>query len=372
MENPSKLSFDLEVSAKLESKIRHLCNTFQKKEWSGILFYRKNGEVGNKGFSVEALDVCLMDIGTGGFTEFDDSQDIIMYRVEHEELLQNDVYEGLIHSHNQMPAFFSGTDTKTLDKEGRDTNHFLSLVVNNEGKYVARITRRVRSEVETNTVTDSKIVSEFNTFGNKCVKMRPFNRKTKNKEKSICDTVEWFNADIKVPNVVIPEEVSNELDERIEVLKERVVEVPITGLRKDTPTQLSFDFWNNDDYYYLTHDSEKEIKEAAETLCYKIATSELLAVGTSGKAYLRMVLRNMPSKYKLIFGENGNSDFVDFVFNLIATITDYPESLLGINDFDASKMYAVIEEAITVIDEYVEEGYVKRVVIDSLTDFLNY
>lgn len=41
-------------------------------------------------------------------------------------------------------TFFSGTDISTLKEEGRDRNHFVSLIVNNAGNYTAAITRKVR------------------------------------------------------------------------------------------------------------------------------------------------------------------------------------------------------------------------------------
>lgn len=41
-------------------------------------------------------------------------------------------------------TFFSGTDTATLQSEGSDTNHFVSLIVNNAGKYTAGITRKAK------------------------------------------------------------------------------------------------------------------------------------------------------------------------------------------------------------------------------------
>lgn len=44
-----------------------------------------------------------------------------------------------------MATFFSGTDTATLREEGNDRNHFVSLIVNNEGTYTAAITRKVLS-----------------------------------------------------------------------------------------------------------------------------------------------------------------------------------------------------------------------------------
>ena len=51
-----------------------------------------------------------------------------------------------IQSHNQMNSFFSGTDRSTLIEEGMTMPHFVSLIVNNAGKYTAKITRRVLLE----------------------------------------------------------------------------------------------------------------------------------------------------------------------------------------------------------------------------------
>ena len=51
-----------------------------------------------------------------------------------------------------MSTFFSGTDTATLKEEGMDRNHFVSLIVNNEGTYTAAITRKVKA---TKTITEN-------------------------------------------------------------------------------------------------------------------------------------------------------------------------------------------------------------------------
>lgn len=64
-----------------------------------------------------------------------------------------------------MSTFFSGTDTDTLKSEGADTPHFVSLIVNNNGPYCAKITRRVTEKVigtieaEYPTFDDGKITS---------------------------------------------------------------------------------------------------------------------------------------------------------------------------------------------------------------------
>ena len=76
-----------------------------------------------------------------------------------------------IKSHHTMKAFFSGTDTNTLNSIGKDMNHFVSLIVNNVGQYVAKMTTKVVSE-NVETITTCK------TFGNKDVTYKTVTRKT--------------------------------------------------------------------------------------------------------------------------------------------------------------------------------------------------
>lgn len=51
-----------------------------------------------------------------------------------------------------MSTFLSGTDIATLKEEGRDRNHFVSLIVNNAGSYTAAITRKVKSKRTVNEI----------------------------------------------------------------------------------------------------------------------------------------------------------------------------------------------------------------------------
>ena len=127
-------------------------------EWSGILFYKVEGDFDSPEFKIICEDIYLMDIGSAGYTSYDfKSADISTYLMDHPELL--DCYQGLIHSHDKMEAFFSGVDTKTLQSEGNDTIIFVSLIVNNAGKYVASITRKVNYD---STVTE---VGKYPFFG---------------------------------------------------------------------------------------------------------------------------------------------------------------------------------------------------------------
>lgn len=135
--------YNILITDKVEEKIRGWCNQISTDEWSGILFYSHTGSFENKDLKIICEDIYVMDIGTSAFTSFDESPEIINYMAENMELL--DMQMGLIHSHNKMATFFSGTDLQTLRSEGAYKNHFVSLIVNNAGIYSAAITRKVTS-----------------------------------------------------------------------------------------------------------------------------------------------------------------------------------------------------------------------------------
>ena len=140
-----KDTFKLVIPDEVESKIRFLCKNIWDVEWSGVLFYKVEGSFEDKSLIITCVDVFQMDEGNATYTEYNMSPDVVTYMCDHPELLEEGVYQGLIHSHNRMSTFFSSTDTGTLREEGSDTNHFVSLIVNNEGKYTAAVTRKISS-----------------------------------------------------------------------------------------------------------------------------------------------------------------------------------------------------------------------------------
>ena len=131
--------YSIVIPFDVELKIRALCQHNQDREWSGILFYAPSGLFRDK-LQISCVDICPMDIGSSTYTEFDMNPEVVSYMTEHDLL---DCEMGLIHSHDNMGTFFSSTDVATLQEEGSDRNVFVSLIVNNEGKYTAGITRKV-------------------------------------------------------------------------------------------------------------------------------------------------------------------------------------------------------------------------------------
>ena len=134
-------TYKLIITPELEEKIRFLCARFPNNEYSGVLFYDYTGRFEDNSLVLTAKDFCLMDYGSATYTEFDKSAEICNYMIEHDLL---ECQQGLMHSHDNMPTFMSGTDLGTLQEEGSDMNNFLSLIVNNAGQYTAAITRKVK------------------------------------------------------------------------------------------------------------------------------------------------------------------------------------------------------------------------------------
>lgn len=210
-------NYKLIIPAEVERKIRFTCQKVWNTEWSGTLFFTHEGSFENNDLVIRCVDIYIMDIGTQAYTEFDMNPDVISYMCENPELL--DCQMGLIHSHNNMSTFFSGTDTATLKEEGRDRNNFVSLIVNNAGTYTAAITRRVKSKQVKESVS-------YEFFGD--------GEKQDTKEYvSDADEIEWFYLKIEKEgeNYSFPD-----MAARLEEIKQAKAEKAEKAKEAQTPT----------------------------------------------------------------------------------------------------------------------------------------
>lgn len=198
-------TFKIVIPVEVEKKIRFLCKNIWDVEWSGVLFYKVEGAFEDKSLTIRCVDLFQMDIGTSAYTEFNVSPDMATYMVDHPELLEEGIYQGLIHSHNNMATFFSDTDTATLSAEGKDMAHFVSLIVNNAGKYTAGVTRKYKcvqtvSEKYTYPTWNGEVREGVETFDIEEEKL------------------EWFNLDIVFEDAT--DDFETEMMERLKEIKE--------------------------------------------------------------------------------------------------------------------------------------------------------
>lgn len=209
-------NYKLVIPAEVERKIRFACQKVWSTEWSGTLFFTHEGSFENNDLIIRCVDIYIMDIGTQAYTEFDMNPDVIAYMCENPELL--DCQMGLIHSHNNMSTFFSGTDTATLKEEGRDRNNFVSLIVNNAGTYTAAITRRVKSKQVKESVS-------YEFFGD--------GEKHDTKEYvSNADEIEWFYLKIENENETFS---FPDMAARLEEIKQAKAEKAEKAKKAQTP-----------------------------------------------------------------------------------------------------------------------------------------
>lgn len=210
------------ITSSCELKIRQLCNMFPSTEYSGFVFYtvKDMSDDFSKG-TIEAFDFFPMDIGSSGFTRFEYTPEVMQYMMQ--KGLMGKCQYGLLHSHHSMKANPSGTDINTLNKEGEDRNHFLSIIVNNEGAYHAFLTRKVKV---TNVGT---ITEEYPSFNNVL-------KKVEIQVNNVEEYVEYTELKILMayPN-------AKELNERVKVLKEKNEQSSKQyNFRKDPPSLRTY------------------------------------------------------------------------------------------------------------------------------------
>ena len=300
-------NYKLVIPAEVERKIRFTCQKVWNTEWSGTLFFTYEGSFENNDLVIRCVDIYIMDIGTQAYTEFDMNPDVIAYMTEHSELL--DCQMGLIHSHNNMATFFSGTDTATLREEGKDRNNFVSLIVNNAGTYTAAITRRIKSK-------QVKESMSYEFFGD--------GEKHDTKEYiSDADEIEWFYLKVEKEG----EDYSfSDMAERLEEIRKKKAEMAqkqtsqVTSYRPETainsyntkvesanitPSEKTvaqtslFDGIDNLDMPYGTVKFDKNI---IRQLTLQLVTGSII-IPNDSKIDIRKWAASMPTMYQKRFGK---------------------------------------------------------------------
>ena len=380
-------NYKLIIPAEVERKIRFTCQKVWNTEWSGTLFFTHEGSFENNDLVIRCVDIYIMDIGTQAYTEFDMNPDVIAYMTEHSELL--DCQMGLIHSHNNMSTFFSGTDTATLKEEGRDRNNFVSLIVNNAGSYTAAITRRIKSKQVMESVS-----YEFFGDGEK--------QDTK-KYVSDADEIEWFYLKIEKEgeNYSFPD-MAARLEEikqaKAEKAKKAQTPVYLSGYKpviansygtKAGPANLvnkednkpkvtqptlfdNMDDLSFDDNYSLPYGQVTLDKVTLKSLVLQLITGSII-ISNDSKIDITKWAKSMPALYEKRFGkgEEGMENFKmwadTYTEYLTWYVTDEKLKELG---FDETEICAICaHDMIEELTKLPENDYIKGY-IDALQKYL--
>ena len=239
-------SYKIIIPASVEKIIRILCERVWTTEWSGVLFYTPSGSFEDGSLEIHCVDIFPMDIGNATYTEFNMSPDVISYMAQKPELL--DCKMGLIHSHNNMATFFSSTDISTLREEGNDRNHFVSLIVNNAGKYTAAITRKIKYH----SVRDLS----YEGFNGPV--------KVEGKDEYDGEEIEYFNLEIVMEEPT--ENVLGEISERLDEIKKK--KSPTKTYEAPGKTSTGSMFSDNYDYESMWDHYQNKSKVPTTTNVY--------------------------------------------------------------------------------------------------------
>lgn len=176
------------ISSKLQQQIDYLHQQIGDKEWSGPLLYSiEQGDLNNPDeLVIKAHDIFLMDIGTKSGTDFEmDGESTVAMFDQYPELETGEKRTGLIHSHNSMKVYFSGTDDEELAENAQDHRIYLSLIVGFNVQPVARIAFITEIEKETN------IIYKFKNLANNLLNISSNNGNTKK-------IVSYFDMDVNI------------------------------------------------------------------------------------------------------------------------------------------------------------------------------
>lgn len=149
-------------------------------------------------------------------------------------------------------TFFSGTDIQTLKEEGNRRNHFLSLIVNNNGPYTARITRKIKAKDEI------KRVYTYETFGGSVIEAEDIIEEDVN-------GIEYFNLTIEIE--AYEKESYNEIYDRLQEIKKSKAKP--TGYQSSNLPQIPTVHKEQELPFYM--EEPKEITTSASTISTNVS-----------------------------------------------------------------------------------------------------
>jgi len=161
--------FTLYIPKTVSNKIQYVCDEIPNNEWSGILFYKYEGSLLDiNNLRAEVVDILPLDIGSAGFTSNEFPKEYSEFLLKNPHMMEYN--HGIVHSHNNMGVFFSGTDNEALAKISDQYAGLISLIVNNKGEYCAKLGVYIKADrVDNITVRDidykDKVLSENVSVG---------------------------------------------------------------------------------------------------------------------------------------------------------------------------------------------------------------
>jgi len=119
------------ITQEFKNQLDYLHKEVGSTEWSGILSYKlTEGDFQNPDKIVVVADTIIpMDVGSSTYTEYSmDDDDYADVKIV--DMFTKGKKVGMIHTHHDMEAYFSGTDMEELHDNTPNHDYYVSLIVN--------------------------------------------------------------------------------------------------------------------------------------------------------------------------------------------------------------------------------------------------
>ncbi len=329
------------------NQINFLCKNIWEVEWSGILFYSTQGEFGTEEFKINVEYIYPMNKGNATYTEFETNEDYIEFLMDNPQYLQYN--KGLIHSHNNMSVFFSGTDNSEINDNSEFHNYYVSLIVNNKKDMCAKVAFRGKNQEEV-----QRTISFKGTNG----KAQTMVTKLKVEKEVIFHYVCAITTE---QEVLIDDIFSKRVNLIIEnAFKKEQEKLKITTYPDKFKTGVQsnlVDFWE-----------KNNVKETTSKSFTSEFTASLLALDRLNAKPLEQILRDLRKKFGSKPTEKNEVE-VDIYTKMIAeNYNDY------YNDFYDDKtqeyIYDTLEEVCELLEEYSVGNWVADAIYSELITML--
>jgi len=267
-----------------------------------------------------------------------------------------------------MSTFLSGTDLATLQEEGSERNHFVSLIVNNAGKYTAAITRRIKYTSQRN----------FSYEG--------FNGLVDNNNQEIIEgeEIQYFNLEIVFEEESDPQmqEIADRISE-IKKAKEKAKSVaastssatpyykydPLNEYDWNLPWKdrepTLFDNKATTPYSFDTTEKNKSVDDMAESIVNQLLSGDVTCTKLD-TAHRNILLNDMVRAFDKRFGKD-DKELMMFEY----WATDFIEFLTWYSIDESDEDATVTSDAlIEAVIEKLEKLYTKNKYIDKYIEIL--
>lgn len=146
-------------------------NTPLNTEWSGVTVFIESEDKFKNGLPKEVYleDIIPMNRGNYSYTDFSmGTSPVFTEYILRDENIGKEFNTGLIHTHHNMRAYFSGTDMEELRDNAQHYPYYLSIIVNYKMDIVAKIGVATKDIVTVTKLSYVKnLKGDYVPFGNK-------------------------------------------------------------------------------------------------------------------------------------------------------------------------------------------------------------